>query len=101
MTQLIQREYSKSALGEANYNADAQIVSCRYDVFTSEAQSPTSKEDVSGHQCDLCGVAMPADRLHSADGNVQLCDRCYRQYLCIPQGKIRQCLQRFLMGNVI
>jgi hypothetical protein len=102
MTQLVQREYPKSALEKSIHDAaDAQTLTRPYEVLPSEAPALPSKEEDIGHQCDLCGVLMPASRLQTTDGNVQLCDHCYGQYVCIPQGKIRQCLQRYLMGNVV
>jgi hypothetical protein len=51
--------------------------------------------------CDLCGALLPAGRLHTIPGNAQLCEHCYRQFQALPEGTVHQCIERYLMGNVV
>jgi hypothetical protein len=71
----------------------AQIIARSHDILTADINEPQ-------HICDLCGALMAADRLISTEANAQLCQHCYRQFLSVPEGKIRQSVERFLVGNV-
>lgn len=80
--------------GATHYAAGAQWVVRSHNILATEAQVP--------HQaCDLCGTLMPLHKLEPAANGVQLCKACYKHFKHIPAGKIRQCVERFLMGNVI
>lgn len=80
--------------GSERYAAGAQIVARSHDVLTSEKQLPTFR-------CDLCGKLEPRHRLLSTDSGLDLCQRCMKHFSNIPSEKIRLCVERFLMGNVI
>lgn len=79
---------------EEVFAAGARIIARSHEVLINETKEPH-------HLCDLCGVLMPAGLLRSTDGNAHLCEHCYRHFLSIPQGKVRRCVDRFLMGNVV
>ena len=76
------------------YAAGAQIVARSHDILTSEAQLPK-------YRCELCGKIEPIHRIQSTETGVDLCRRCMKHFSNIPSQKIRQCVERFLLGNVI
>jgi hypothetical protein len=71
----------------------AQIIARSHEVLSADVKE-------CHHICDLCGALMTADRLQSTPANAQLCEHCYRQFLSVPDIKIRQSVERFLVGNV-
>jgi hypothetical protein len=50
--------------------------------------------------CDLCGTLIPFDLSHETPKGAQLCKDCHRRYMAVPEGKMRQSVERFLVGNV-
>ncbi len=80
--------------GSDRYAAGAQIVARSHDVLTSEEQLPN-------YRCDLCSKAVPRHRVQSTATGVDLCCKCMKHFSNIPSRKIRQCVERFLLGNVI
>ena len=80
--------------GRDRYAAGAQIVARSHDILTSEEQLPKI-------QCDLCGRIEPRHRIQSTETGVDLCQKCMKHFSNIPSQKIRQCVERFLLGNVI
>jgi ribosomal protein L37AE/L43A len=80
--------------GTNRYAVGAQIVARSHDILTSEEQLPQ-------YQCDLCGKTEPKHRIQTAGAGVDLCRRCLKHFSHIPSTKIRQCVERFLLGNVI
>jgi hypothetical protein len=51
--------------------------------------------------CDLCGASLPASMLITIRGPAQLCAYCYNRYAAMPDGTPHQCIERYLMGNII
>ncbi len=80
--------------GRDRYAAGAQIVARSHDILTSEEQLPKIR-------CDLCGRIEPRHRIQSTGTGVDLCRKCMKHFSNIPSQKIRQCVERFLLGNVI
>ncbi len=80
--------------GRDRYAAGAQIVARSHDILTSEEQLPKIR-------CDLCGRIEPRHRIQSTGTGVDLCQKCMKHFSNIPSQKIRQCVERFLLGNVI
>ncbi len=80
--------------GTTRYAAGAQILARSHEILATEAQLPKQF-------CDLCGTMKPAHRIESMDNGIQLCRQCSRHFHNIPSDKIRQCVERYLMGNVI
>jgi len=76
------------------YAAGAQIMARSHEILAADSDEPR-------HICDLCGVLMPVRQIECNEGNVQLCPQCNKHYHCTPEGKIRKCLDRFLIGNVV
>ena len=84
----------QSSNGVDRYAAGAQIVARSHKILDTEALLPQQI-------CDLCGAMKPAHRIVADEKGVQLCDQCRRHYYSIPSAKIRQCVERYLLGNVI
>ena len=53
------------------------------------------------HSCDLCSAMISECQLHCTDGNAEMCEQCFKQFQALPPGKIRECLERFMLGNVV
>jgi hypothetical protein len=80
--------------GTERYAAGARFITCSHDLITAETQLPL-------HLCDLCGAMVPLNKLEMTDSGAQLCASCMKHYHSIPSAKIRRCVERFLVGNVI
>lgn len=80
--------------GSKHYAAGAQIVARSHDILTSTSQTPR-------HVCDLCGVLMPWSQTQVTKQGAQLCASCFEHVDSIPSDRIRKCVERFLIGNVI
>ncbi|MEJ2154169.1 MAG: hypothetical protein P8X96_02445 [Desulfobacteraceae bacterium] len=80
--------------GKDRYAAGAQIIERSHDILTSEAQLPQIR-------CDLCGKTEPRHRIQTTGTGADLCQRCMKHFSNIPSTKIRQCVERFLLGNII
>jgi len=80
--------------GSERYAAGAQIVARSHEVLATEEQIPKLT-------CDMCGQLAPAHKLHQSETGVSLCHQCLKHYCNIPSEKIRTCVSRFLMGNVV
>ena len=76
------------------YAAGARIIARSHEILSARADEPR-------HLCDLCGALMPVRRLQDTTEKVQLCEQCYKHFQSIPEGKIRECVARFLVGNVV
>ena len=83
-----------SSNGAERYATGAHIVARSHEVLATEAQIP--------HKiCDLCGAVKPAHRIEILENDLQLCSRCSRHFHHIPSTKVRHCVERYLLGNVI
>ena len=80
--------------GSSRYAAGAQIVARSHEIICSEDKLPQTA-------CDLCGMLTPAHRLCQTDAGISLCRLCSKHLGSIPSEKIRQCVERFLIGNVV
>ncbi len=80
--------------GTQRYANGAEWVLRSHDILSTQDQLP--------HQfCDLCDARLPQHKLKQTANGVRLCKACIKHYHNIPAGKIRQCVERFLVGNVI
>jgi len=79
--------------GATRYAAGVQFVARSHDILDTDARAPR-------HVCDLCGVLMPMDHIVKTNQGCQLCGPCHRHIGSILSGKIRECVIRFLIGNV-
>lgn len=84
---LSEQEHERFATG-------AQIIARSHEILSPGAVEPC-------HNCDLCGAMISACQLQCTEGNAMLCGRCYKHFQSLPEGKIRQCLERFMTGNVV
>ena len=80
--------------GTERYASGARIITSSHDLITAENQLPR-------HYCDLCGATMPINKIEMTNAGAQLCAHCMKHFCSIPSGKIRRCVERFLVGNVI
>lgn len=76
------------------FAAGARIIARSHEILDVCAEAPR-------HNCDLCGALMSACQLQCTEENAQLCEQCHKHFKSLPEGKIRQCLARFLTGNVV
>jgi hypothetical protein len=83
-----------SAHRNERFVAGTQIMARSHKILSAGA-------DKVCNVCDLCGDLVKECRLHCTDENAQLCESCYHQYQDIPEGKARECIARFLVGNVV
>lgn len=87
-TQLLSRN------GIERYAAGAQIVARSHKILATETQMPI-------HICDLCNVSIPRHKVIYTAAKAQICSQCAKHLDKITSDKVRQCVERFLMGNVI
>ena len=52
-------------------------------------------------ECDSCGSMIPVDQINTFPGPLNLCPGCADIAQGMPEGRLKSCLTRFLMGNVI
>jgi len=55
----------------------------------------------STYSCDLCGENKPTEEIHETDDFVRLCINCFKYIEALPEGKIKESIKEFLIGNVI
>ncbi len=80
--------------GIERYAAGAQIIARSHEVLSTEEHIPRTA-------CDLCGSVEPMHKVTQTETGVVLCKRCLKHFSNIPSEKIRQCVERFLIGNVL
>jgi len=51
--------------------------------------------------CDLCGEKVASDEILEIEDLVCLCNRCFNYFEDLPDGKIKESIRDFLIGNVI
>ena len=54
-----------------------------------------------GRLCDLCGEKVPSEDILEIEDFVYLCNRCFQYLGGMPEGKIKESIKEFLIGNVI
>jgi len=52
------------------------------------------------YYCDMCELLTIEKQLKRTAKDVQLCKGCHQQFNLIPEGKIHDAAERFLLGNV-
>ena len=80
--------------GTRRYISGARLITRSHDIITRQAQLPHLA-------CDLCGAPTPLNKLELTQAGAHLCNYCMKHYRSITTDKIRQCVERFLLGNVI
>ncbi|MDA8137864.1 MAG: PilZ domain-containing protein [Desulfobacteraceae bacterium] len=83
-----------SSRRKERFAAGAQIIARSHEVLDVQSQK-------ARHNCDLCSALTSTVLLHSTEANALLCEQCFKHFQSLPKGKIRECLERFLMGNVV
>ena len=51
--------------------------------------------------CDLCGENKHHEEIHETDDLVCLCTTCLKYLESLPDGKIKESIKEFLIGNVL
>jgi hypothetical protein len=51
--------------------------------------------------CDLCGEKVATDEILEIEDHVCLCNSCFNYFEELPEGKIKEGIKEFLIGNVI
>ena len=51
--------------------------------------------------CDLCGEKVPSEEILEIEDLVYLCNSCFNYLEDFPEGKIKESIKEFLIGNVI
>ena len=84
MSALIKRAYSRNSyevpIMYANYSGNVHGLSC---------------------SCDLCGEKVASEEIHENEDFVCLCINCFNYLKELPEGKIKESIKEFLIGNVI
>ncbi len=84
----------RTAYRDQGFIAGTQIMARSHDA-------PEARVEDTHQICDMCGDLIQECRLQCTDENAQLCEPCYRHYCKIPEGKTRECVDRFIVGNVV
>jgi hypothetical protein len=58
-------------------------------------------ENDSNYFCGLCWKSMPKTKSYQIDDFVYLCPECSNRFKDIPDGLIKESIERFLNGNVV
>lgn len=51
--------------------------------------------------CDLCGQVVEIQSIRNLNHDIFLCPSCEKHLEGIPEGHIKSCIERFLMGNIL
>ncbi len=51
--------------------------------------------------CGQCGQTVSYDQIHKTESLLFLCTDCLDQIESIPQGQLKECLEDYLLGNVL
>ncbi len=85
MSTLLKRVYSRNAY-------EAPIMYTNYDSGNVHGFSCS---------CDLCGEKVPSEEILENEDLVYLCNSCLNYLEDLPEGKIKESIKEFLIGNVI
>lgn len=80
-------------------DGDALRYSVGAEILEKLAKEEAMTEPAVQYTCDLCGAVRPEEEMIMTDG-VWLCRRCHAHLERLPAGNLRDCIDRFLMGNV-
>jgi hypothetical protein len=80
--------------GFNRYAVGARFIARSHGIITAEKQLPHC-------HCDLCGESKPLNKFEETFQGAQLCTLCMKHFKSISSPRIRKCLERFLIGNVL
>jgi len=70
--------------------------------YTAKSYIPYRKNmRQCNHLCDLCGGKISPDQTHKTDDPLYLCLDCFKYMGKLIDGKIRESIMKFTIGNVI
>lgn len=76
------------------YGVGVQFLTKSHEVFEADIQG-------INRECDLCGGMTPYEEIQKTKDFVCLCQYCFKHLESLPKGKIKEAIERFLIGNVI
>lgn len=76
------------------FRAGVQILSMSHDLIESTDRLAKSN-------CDLCGRPTETCKIVRTEGSADLCPKCHDHFMKIPNGLLKQSIERFIIGNVI
>ena len=79
--------------------ADLYGVGVELFARSNEILNPEIRETV--HTCDLCGELCPSENIRLTEDHFLLCDNCDKHMGAMPNGMIKDSINRFLAGNVL
>lgn len=53
------------------------------------------------YSCDLCGREIPSDQIHNTEESLHLCLDCFKYIGKLRDGKIKESMLKFAVGNVL
>ena len=78
-----------------------EVYKARREIFKAREENYKARETGIEYICDLCDKKYPFEYIQRTPEHVQLCRDCHKYISEIPEGKLKDSLMRFLMGNVI
>ena len=51
--------------------------------------------------CDKCGEKVAYSDIHKTDNLIFLCDHCFSRHQMMRDGTLKQCVEDYLLGNVL
>jgi NAD-dependent SIR2 family protein deacetylase len=86
---------------QVNRNWRHEIFKARREIFKAQEEIYKARETMIEYTCDLCDKKSPFEYIHRTTEHVHLCRDCHKYISAIPEGKLKDSLVGFLMGNVI
>lgn len=80
-----------------------QIVDPRGSSYGVGVQYIARSRIASGaaYTCSLCGDNIPYGKFHQTEDFVYWCQGCFKHFDSLPEGKVKESIKNFLIGNVI
>jgi hypothetical protein len=87
---------------EARHGYRGEVMWCRK-VFNGAKNSSSYGVGIRFmvNICDKCGEKVLFSEIHRTENFLFFCSNCLRQMENIENGKIRDCLEQYLMGNIL
>jgi hypothetical protein len=83
------------------FKARREIFKAQEEIYKAREEIYKARENGLEYTCDLCDKKTPFEHIHRTTEHVHLCRDCHKYISAIPEGKLKDSLMRFLMGNVI
>jgi len=77
-----------------SFGAGARFIARSHDLLDAQICEPK-------RSCDLCGALQNAPQIADIENGPSLCPDCLKHFTAIPNGHVKDCIYRFLSGNVL